>query len=73
MGGSTPKGKLGENAQTFSPSAIQDANETVPRQSKAFRGNKTKNKTGFASRTSGRRYQDRRPFAWRSLNAQDWR
>lgn len=73
MGGSSPKGKLGENAPAFSPGAIQDANGTFIRQSKASRGNKTKNKTGFASRTPGKRRQDRRHFAWRSPNAQDRR
>jgi hypothetical protein len=51
MGGSSPKGKLGENAPAFSPSAIQDANETLAYQSKAIRRNKTKNKTVFASRS----------------------
>jgi hypothetical protein len=51
MGGSSPKGKLGENVSAFSPSAIPDANESLAYQSKAIRGNKTMNKTGFASRT----------------------
>jgi hypothetical protein len=60
MGGSSPRGKLGENVSAFSPSAIQDANETLAYQSKAIRGNKTKKKTGFASRTSGKRHQDQR-------------
>jgi hypothetical protein len=54
MGGSSPKGKLGENAPTFSSSAIPDANETLACQSKAIRGNKTKNKTVFASRSLDR-------------------
>jgi hypothetical protein len=33
------------------PSAIQDANQTLARLSKACGGNKTKEETGFASRT----------------------
>jgi hypothetical protein len=67
-----PREKLGENAPTFSPSAIKTRTRTLARQSTAFRGNETKNKTAFEWRI-GRRRQDRWLGAWRSPNAQDWR
>jgi hypothetical protein len=57
----------------FSASATQDANETLAQQAKALRGKKTKNETGFASRTFGKKHQDRLHLDWRSPNAQDWR
>jgi hypothetical protein len=50
----TPKGKLDENVSAFSPSAIQDANETLACQSTAIRANKTKNKTVLSSRSLDR-------------------
>jgi hypothetical protein len=56
-----------------SASAIQDANETLAQQAMALRGKKTKNETGFASRTFGTKHQDRLRPDWRSPNAQDRR
>jgi hypothetical protein len=47
MGGSTPKGEAPGECASVLPERDRDANETLACQSKAFRGNKTKNKTVF--------------------------
>ena len=61
-----PREKLGENAPTFSPSADQNANQTIARESTLFQANKTENKTALDLRF-GTRQEDRDP-SWVALS-----
>jgi hypothetical protein len=71
MGGSSPKGKARGECASVLPGRYQNANQTVARQSKGLRGNKTENKTALALRF-GTRHSDRQLLWWLSRNAHNW-